>query len=107
MIWDCPANPLMIASFGVPQNALSSGDPKYRRVRTRNPAFQSRLGRYPEVGSIVWLPNSFPMVHRSQQCLHLVMCWGQGVLPMQLLKNFAVTTAGSGGHEDSWVHRRA
>ena len=57
------SGPSMIASFGVPQNALSSGDPKHRRVRTRNPAFQSRLGQYPEVGSVVWLPlfsNSSP-----------------------------------------------
>ena len=71
MIQNCQAHPLMIAAVGVPQNALSSGDPKHRRVRTRNPAFQSRLGQYPEVGSVVWSPNSSPMVHRSQQCLHL------------------------------------
>jgi len=31
-----------------PQNALSSSDPKFRRVRQSNAVFQARLGRYPE-----------------------------------------------------------
>lgn len=35
------------------QNALGSSDPKFRRVRQGNPAFQSRLGQFPEAVEVM------------------------------------------------------
>ena len=47
------------------QNALSSSDPKFRRVRQQNAAFQARLGRFPE---------ALEVISRHQQRLTLMPC---------------------------------
>jgi hypothetical protein len=63
------------ASDRMLQNALNSGDPKHRRVRRHNPAFQNRLGQYPEVGH-----TCFCSAAASQSGVHMRRAIGAQIL---------------------------